>query len=282
MRSPPCRYHLFGPWRPRERLRTARGSAISMSSTRPALSSPRCTRKADATPKKGYDIVLIGHLGHPELEGTLGQIPGKVHVISEPPTTLTQLAVADPERVAFVTQTTLLGQRHQGCDRGAARQIPERSSDLTRATSATRRKTARPRYIELSKKVDLLLVVGANNSSNSNRLREIGQNFGLPSYLIEYATMLDPRLDQRGRRRSGSPPAPPPPKCWRQEKSTAGQQYRSVTVETSTAFRRTCTSNFLRSSPKCPDPRTPWMSGPSRPPDAAASASPLDSLVRRQ
>ncbi len=139
---------------------------------------------------KDYDIVLIGHLGHPEVEGTLGQIPGTVHVLSEPEE-VAELEVSDPERVAFVTQTTLSVNDTKDVIAALRERFPKIIGPDTRdiCYATQNRQTA---VIELSKQVDLLLVVGAHNSSNSNRLREIGENFGLPSYLIEDATMFDP------------------------------------------------------------------------------------------
>ncbi len=139
---------------------------------------------------KDYDIVLIGHLGHPEVEGTLGQIPGTVHVLSEPEE-VAELEVSDAERVAFVTQTTLSVNDTKDVIAALRERFPKIIGPDTRdiCYATQNRQTA---VIELSKQVDLLLVVGAHNSSNSNRLREIGENFGLPSYLIEDATMFDP------------------------------------------------------------------------------------------
>ncbi|MEM9169211.1 MAG: 4-hydroxy-3-methylbut-2-enyl diphosphate reductase [Pseudomonadota bacterium] len=139
---------------------------------------------------RGYDIVLIGHLGHPEVEGTLGQIPGTVHVLSEVEEVET-LDVADPDRVAFVTQTTLSVNDTKDVIAALKARFPNIIGPDTRdiCYATQNRQTA---VIELSKQVDLLLVVGAHNSSNSNRLREIGENFGLPSYLIEDASVIDP------------------------------------------------------------------------------------------
>ncbi len=140
--------------------------------------------------QRGFDIVLIGHIGHPEVEGTLGQIPGTVHVMSEVHE-VQALEVADPERVAFVTQTTLSVNDTKDVITALKARFPNIVGPDTRdiCYATQNRQTA---VIELSKKVDLLLVVGAHNSSNSNRLREIGENFGVPSYLIEDATMLEP------------------------------------------------------------------------------------------
>jgi 4-hydroxy-3-methylbut-2-enyl diphosphate reductase len=127
--------------------------------------------------EKGYDIVLIGHLGHPEVEGTLGQIPGTVHVISEP-NEVGALAVHDPERVAFVTQTTLSVNDTKDVIASLRSRFPKIVGPDTRdiCYATQNRQTA---VIEMVKKVDLLIVVGAHNSSNSNRLREIGENFGV-------------------------------------------------------------------------------------------------------
>ncbi|RZO64077.1 MAG: 4-hydroxy-3-methylbut-2-enyl diphosphate reductase [Parvularculaceae bacterium] len=137
---------------------------------------------------KGYDIVLVGHLGHPEVEGTLGQIPGTVHVISEPEEVDT-LNVGNPDAVAFVTQTTLSVNDTKDVIAALRKRFPNIIGPDTRdiCYATQNRQTA---VIELSKQVDLLLVVGAHNSSNSNRLREIGENFGLPSFLIQNADDL--------------------------------------------------------------------------------------------
>jgi 4-hydroxy-3-methylbut-2-enyl diphosphate reductase len=139
--------------------------------------------------ERGYDIVLIGHLGHPEVEGTLGQIPGVVHVLSEPDE-VDSLVVRDPGRVAFVTQTTLSVNDTRDVIAALRARFPAIIGPDTRdiCYATQNRQTA---VIELCKQIDTLLVVGAHNSSNSNRLREIGENYGLPSYLIEDASMLD-------------------------------------------------------------------------------------------
>ena len=139
---------------------------------------------------KGYDIVLIGHIGHPEVEGTLGQIPGTVHVLCEVEE-VEKLVVADADRVAFVTQTTLSVNDTKDVIAALKARFPNIIGPDTRdiCYATQNRQTAVNAMVE---KVDLLLVVGAHNSSNSNRLREIGENSGIPSYLIEDATMFDP------------------------------------------------------------------------------------------
>lgn len=179
--------------------------------------------------ERGFDIVLIGHIGHPEVEGTLGQIQGTVHVISEAEE-VQSLAVADPERVAFVTQTTLSVNDTKDVIAALRAKFPKIVGPDTRdiCYATQNRQTA---VIELSKKVDLLLVVGANNSSNSNRLREIGENFGVPSYLIEDATMLDPKWLE-GVATVGVTAGASAPETLVQETIRRMKDHRAVTVET--------------------------------------------------
>ena len=139
---------------------------------------------------KGFDVVLIGHLGHPEVEGTLGQIPGVVHVLSTVEE-VEKLDVRDPERIAFVTQTTLSVNDTRNVVEALKTRFPKIvGPDVRDICYATQNRQVA--VLELVNKVDLLLVVGAENSSNSNRLREIGENLGVPSYLIEDAVQLDP------------------------------------------------------------------------------------------
>ena len=139
---------------------------------------------------KGFDVVLIGHLGHPEVEGTLGQIPGVVHVLSTVEE-VAKLDVRDPERIAFVTQTTLSVNDTRNVVEALKTRFPKIvGPDVRDICYATQNRQVA--VLELVNKVDLLLVVGAENSSNSNRLREIGENLGVPSYLIEDAVQLDP------------------------------------------------------------------------------------------
>jgi 4-hydroxy-3-methylbut-2-enyl diphosphate reductase len=134
------------------------------------------------------EVVLVGHAGHAEVEGTIGQIPGKVHLV-QTVADVADLRVADPERLAYVTQTTLsVDDTRQVIlaltDRFPAIIGPE-VRDICYATQ-NRQQAVR----ELASEVDVLLVVGSRNSSNSNRLREIGAELGKPSYLIDDADDL--------------------------------------------------------------------------------------------
>ena len=179
--------------------------------------------------EKGYDIVLIGHIGHPEVEGTLGQIPGAVHVLCEA-AQVEQLEVADPDRVAFVTQTTLSVNDTKDVIAELKKRFPNIIGPDTRdiCYATQNRQTA---VIAMVKQADLLLVVGAKNSSNSNRLREIGELSGVPSYLIEDASMFDPAwLD--GVKTVGITAGASAPETLVQETIARLKNYRDVTVET--------------------------------------------------
>ncbi len=139
---------------------------------------------------QGRTIILVGHAGHPEVEGTMGQIPGPVHLVqTEADVTSLPLPVDTP--VAYVTQTTLSIDDTRGIIDAIKRHFtnvvgPE-TNDICYATQ--NRQTA---VRELTKIADVILVVGARNSSNSNRLREIGEEAGVPSYLLADGSELRP------------------------------------------------------------------------------------------
>jgi 4-hydroxy-3-methylbut-2-en-1-yl diphosphate reductase len=139
--------------------------------------------------EKGYDVILIGHEGHPEVEGTMGRIPGKVHLVEEA-ADVNKLPIADNAKVAYVTQTTLSVDDTRDVIETLKRRFPQIiGPDVKDICYATQNRQAAVR--ELTKQVDLLLVVGARNSSNSNRLREIGHESGVPTYLLEDVSALD-------------------------------------------------------------------------------------------
>jgi 4-hydroxy-3-methylbut-2-enyl diphosphate reductase len=139
---------------------------------------------------QGREIILIGHAGHPEIEGTMGRITGKVHLISRPEE-VANLRVSNPDKLAFITQTTLSVDDTRAVIEALKARFPSivgpDTKDICYATQNRQRAT-----LELAKIVDVVLVVGAPNSSNSNRLREIAAEFGVPSYLIEDGNALDP------------------------------------------------------------------------------------------
>ncbi|MGD9949279.1 MAG: 4-hydroxy-3-methylbut-2-enyl diphosphate reductase [Desulfobulbus sp.] len=134
---------------------------------------------------QGYDVLVIGHKGHPEVEGTCGQVDGPVQVVSKVSEVAT-LRVRDPEKVGYVTQTTLSVDDTEGMLDGLRHRFPLISeperTDICYAT--TNRQVAVRR---LADRVELILIVGSKNSSNSNRLREVAELRETPAYLIDDA-----------------------------------------------------------------------------------------------
>ncbi|MBL8709305.1 MAG: 4-hydroxy-3-methylbut-2-enyl diphosphate reductase [Rhodospirillaceae bacterium] len=133
-------------------------------------------------------VILIGHAGHPEVEGTMGQVPGGVLLISTAQD-VAALEVKDPDKLAYVTQTTLSVDDTRAVIEALKARFPSivgpDTKDICYATQ--NRQTA---VRELAKEVDVILVVGAPNSSNSNRLKELAEELGVRSYLIEDASQL--------------------------------------------------------------------------------------------
>jgi 4-hydroxy-3-methylbut-2-enyl diphosphate reductase len=129
------------------------------------------------------EIVLIGHAGHAEVEGTIGQIPAKVHLVQTAEDVST-LAVRDDDKLAYVTQTTLSVDDTRGIIQALQARFPTiQGPDVRDICYATQNRQQAVR--DLAQQVDVLLVVGSRNSSNSNRLRELGEELGCPSYLID-------------------------------------------------------------------------------------------------
>ncbi|MEJ8798054.1 4-hydroxy-3-methylbut-2-enyl diphosphate reductase [Trinickia caryophylli] len=138
----------------------------------------------------GRTLILIGHAGHPEVEGTIGQIPGKVLLVQSE-AEVANLDLSDDAPLAYVTQTTLSVDDTRGIIDALMRRFSDIVGPDTRDICyATQNRQAAVR--ELSTHVDVLLVVGATNSSNSNRLREIGTESGVPSYLVADGSELKP------------------------------------------------------------------------------------------
>ncbi len=139
---------------------------------------------------QGRVVILIGHAGHPEVEGTLGQIPGEVHLVASA-ADVARLDLPAGTPLAYVTQTTLSVDDTRATIEALENRFPDLIGPDTRDICyATQNRQSAAR--ELAQQVDVLLVVGAANSSNSNRLREIGAEQGIPCYLIPDALALDP------------------------------------------------------------------------------------------
>jgi 4-hydroxy-3-methylbut-2-enyl diphosphate reductase len=139
---------------------------------------------------QGREIVLVGHAGHAEVEGTIGQVPGKVHLV-QTVEVVARLEVADPEKLAYITQTTLSVDDTRGIIAALTARFPTIvGPDVRDICYATQNRQQAVR--DLARAVDMILVVGSRNSSNSNRLREIGEELGKPAYLIDDADALRP------------------------------------------------------------------------------------------
>jgi 4-hydroxy-3-methylbut-2-enyl diphosphate reductase len=143
---------------------------------------------------QGRDVVLIGHAGHPEVEGTMGQFDesqGGRMMLVEKPEDVAALTPRDPDRLAFVTQTTLSVDDTRRVVEALQDRFPQLSSprkeDICYATQ--NRQDAVKRLVE---QCDIVLVVGSPSSSNSNRLREIAEKSGIPGYLIDGPEDLRP------------------------------------------------------------------------------------------
>ena len=138
---------------------------------------------------QGRTVVFIGHAGHPEVEGTLGQIDGELHLV-ESENDVERLSIPADAPIAYITQTTLGVDDTRGIIAALHRRFTDVAGpeirDICYATQ--NRQTA---VRELSRIADILIVVGARNSSNSNRLREIGEEAGLPSYLVADSSEID-------------------------------------------------------------------------------------------
>ena len=141
--------------------------------------------------KAGFDVVLIGHAGHPEVEGTLGQWyknppRGNSIYLVESPADVDSLEVAFPEQLAYVTQTTLSVDDTQNVIAALQEKFPAitgpKHDDICYATQ-----NRQDAVKALARHADLMLVVGSVNSSNSNRLRELAAKQGVPSYLVDGA-----------------------------------------------------------------------------------------------
>jgi 4-hydroxy-3-methylbut-2-enyl diphosphate reductase len=141
--------------------------------------------------RKHREVILIGHSGHPEVEGTQGRIPGGVHLVSSVDD-VALLQIPNADATAYVTQTTLSVDDTRDIIEALRRRFPNIvGPDVRDICYATQNRQQAARHV--AEQVDLLLVVGARNSSNSNRLREIGGQTGIPSYLIDDASGLDPQ-----------------------------------------------------------------------------------------
>ncbi|MEI7668565.1 MAG: 4-hydroxy-3-methylbut-2-enyl diphosphate reductase [Pseudomonadota bacterium] len=147
-------------------------------------------KEAQRYEEEGRELVLIGHEGHPEVEGTIGRVKQDVHVIATKED-VKNLVVKNPENLSFVTQTTLSVDDTREVIDELKKYFPTiKGPDLRDICYATQNRQNAVR--ELAKHVDIILVIGSVNSSNSNRLRDLGEEMGVASYLIDDASEIKP------------------------------------------------------------------------------------------
>lgn len=140
--------------------------------------------------KDGCEIIMIGHQGHPEVEGTMGQSDGGMYLV-ETIDDVAQLQVNDPSKIAYVTQTTLSVDDTSDIIAALKEKFPliaePKKGDICYAT--TNRQTA---VKFMAPQVDVVIVVGSQNSSNSNRLKEVAKKLGTASFMVDKADDIDP------------------------------------------------------------------------------------------
>jgi 4-hydroxy-3-methylbut-2-enyl diphosphate reductase len=138
---------------------------------------------------QGREIVMIGHKGHPEVEGTMGQTEGGMYLV-ETPEDVARLAVKEPDNLSYVTQTTLSMDDAGKVVAALKQRFPSitgpKKDDICYATQ-----NRQDAVKALASKCDLVIVVGSPNSSNSNRLREVARNIGVAAYMVDNASQLD-------------------------------------------------------------------------------------------
>ena len=138
--------------------------------------------------KEGYEFIMIGHKGHPEVEGTMGQLPSGIHLVEDEEDVLT-VQPAQTRKLAVVTQTTLSVDDAADIMTAVKKRFPmvrePKQQDICYATQ-----NRQDAIKVLSPQVDIVIVVGSPSSSNSNRLRDVAAKYGTPSYMVDNADEL--------------------------------------------------------------------------------------------
>lgn len=138
----------------------------------------------------GYEIIMIGHKGHPEVEGTMGQVKDGIYLV-DTEADVAKLQVKTPEHLAYVTQTTLSVDDTQGIIEALKQRFPHitepKKADICYATQ-----NRQDAVKVMAPQVDVVIVVGSPNSSNSNRLRELAEKMGVPAFMVDNADDLLP------------------------------------------------------------------------------------------
>lgn len=177
----------------------------------------------------GREIIMIGHKGHPEVEGTLGQAQGGMYLV-ETAEDVAALEVLNPDNLAYVTQTTLSVDDAATVSAALKARFPTivepKKSDICYATQ-----NRQDAVKVLAPECDLVLVVGSPNSSNSNRLREVAERIGVDAYLVEGAAAIDPAWLE-GRQRIGITAGASAPEVLVQQVISRVRELGAVSVRT--------------------------------------------------
>lgn len=177
--------------------------------------------------QQGMELIMIGHKGHPEVEGTMGQSDGGIYLV-ETPEDVYQLSISDPEKLAYVTQTTLSMDDAAQVIAALKDKFPNirapKSDDICYATQ-----NRQDAIKIMAKDCDLVIIVGSPNSSNSNRLREVAENQGIEAYMVDNATHLNPEW-LSGKKKIGVSAGASAPEVLVQEVIEALQQFGAKDV----------------------------------------------------
>jgi len=186
--------------------------------------------------KEGYEFIMIGHKGHPEVEGTMGQLDGGIHLVEDVRDVL-RLSPSQTEKLAVVTQTTLSVDDARDISRAIEERFPRvrrpKQQDICYATQ-----NRQDAVKILSAQVDVVVVVGSPSSSNSNRLRDVAANLGAVSYMVDNAAELKQEWFV-GKTRVGLTAGASAPDILVQEVIAKLRQYGALSVRSLTGIQET-------------------------------------------
>jgi 4-hydroxy-3-methylbut-2-enyl diphosphate reductase len=200
--------------------------------------------------KEGYEFIMIGHKGHPEVEGTMGQLEHGIHLV-EDVDDVARVDIPPGQKLAVVTQTTLSVDDAATIVAALKRRFPAiigpRKDDICYATQ-----NRQDAVKFLAPQCDVVIVVGSPNSSNSNRLREVAAHRGIPAYMIDRAEELQPEWIE-GKRRVGVTAGASAP-----ERASASHGYREPVVASERTCRKTLPALYGGPSRPLPFHRGGW------------------------
>ena len=186
--------------------------------------------------KEGYEFIMIGHKGHPEVEGTMGQLPSGIHLVEDAEDVLT-VRPQQTAKLAVVTQTTLSVDDAAEIMAAVKARFPmvrePKQQDICYATQ-----NRQDAIKLLSPQVDVVIVVGSPTSSNSNRLRDVAAKYGTPSYMVDHADELQPQWLQ-GKSRIGLTAGASAPDILVQQVITRLREMGAVSVRTLAGIQET-------------------------------------------